>query len=326
MKVISADIKKKQFKPVYLLSGEETYLTRQFYHRLADAIAGEDTMNVSRFQTKNPDLKEIISLADTMPFFAERRLILIENSGFFKKDTSELADYLPDMPDTTHILFLEDEIDKRNRLFKKVKELGYFAEIKRQSEEDLEQWIISILNRDQIRLTRSTMSFFLETVGTDMNVIANELEKLVSYLGDRKVLEISDIQTICTRQISNHIFDMIDAISAHNRQRAFQLYYDLLALKEPPMRILYLITRQYLQLYQIREMQKRGLSGSDLAKSAGLNPYVARKVAQKASRFRDEDLKYCIEQCAQMDESIKTGKISDSIAVELLITDFSLNR
>lgn len=323
MKVITKDIQNHQFKPVYLLSGEETYLTRQFCERLAEAIAGDDSMNVNRFQEKNPDIREIISLADTMPFFAESRLIIIENSGFFKRDSSELADYLSQMPESTHIIFREDEIDKRNRLFKKVKELGYFAEMKRQTEAELERWILTILKKEQINLTRSTMSYLLETIGTDMNVIRNELDKLIAYLGDKKVLEPADIDKICSRQISGQIFEMIDAMSSKNRKRAFQLYYDLIALKEPPMRILFLITRQYLQLYQIKEMQKQGLSGQTLTAASGLSSYAIRKVSQRASRFSSEELKHCIEECAQMDEQIKTGLIRDSIAVELLITAFS---
>ena len=280
-------------------------------------------MNVNRFQEKNPDIREIISLADTMPFFAESRLIIIENSGFFKRDSSELADYLSQMPESTHIIFREDEIDKRNRLFKKVKELGYFAEMKRQTEAELERWILTILKKEQINLTRSTMSYLLETIGTDMNVIRNELDKLIAYLGDKKVLEPADIDKICSRQISGQIFEMIDAMSSKNRKKAFQLYYDLIALKEPPMRILFLITRQYLQLYQIKEMQKQGLSGQALTAASGLSSYAIRKVSQRASRFSSEELKHCIEECAQMDEQIKTGLIRDSIAVELLITAFS---
>lgn len=323
MKVISKDIQNHQFKPVYLLSGEETYLTRQFCERLSAAITDGDSMNVNRFQEKNPDIREIISLADTMPFFAESRLIIIENSGLFKRDSSELADYLPQMPETTHIIFREDDIDKRNRLFKKIKEIGYFTEMKRQTEAELERWILTILKKEHINLTRSTMSYLLETIGTDMNVIRNELDKIISYLGDRKVLEPQDIDAICSRQISGQIFEMIDAMSSKNRQKAFRLYYDLIALKEPPMRILFLITRQYLQLYQIKEMQQNGLSGQALASQAGLSSYAVRKVAQRASRFDKEDLKHCIEECALMDEQIKTGQIRDSIAVEMLITAFS---
>ena len=76
-------------------------------------------MNFNYFEGKNPDVKEIISLADTMPFFADRRLILVDGSGFFKSAQEELAAYLPQMPDTTCLVFAESEVDKRNRLYKR---------------------------------------------------------------------------------------------------------------------------------------------------------------------------------------------------------------
>lgn len=323
MKTILKDIKEQTFKPVYLLTGEESYLTSQFFHRLADAIAGEDTMNVNRFQGKKPDIKEIISLADTMPFFAERRLILIEDSGFFKADSSELADYLPNMPESTHIIFREEQVDKRNKLYKTVSKIGYFSEMKRQSQQELERWILQILKREGVQITNSSMQHFLGTVGTDMNVIRNELDKLLSYLGDKKTLDIADIDTMCSRQIEGHIFDMIDAMAERKSKKALKLYYDLLELKEPALRILALITRQYMQLYQVKEMQQKGLAGQELAKAAGLNPYVVKKIAARASRFSWEQLKQYVSQCADLDERIKTGLVKDTIAVEMLITEFS---
>lgn len=129
MKVLAQDIKTGEFKPVYLICGEEAFLKKSYKNRMKDALVGDDTMNFHYFEGKGLDLKEIISLADTMPFFGDRRLILIEDSGLFKSSGADaLVEYLPQMPDTTCMLFVENEVDKRNRLYKKVKDLGYVAE------------------------------------------------------------------------------------------------------------------------------------------------------------------------------------------------------
>ena len=131
MKSVVEDIKKGSFKPVYLFYGEEAYLKQQYKNRLKNAVLPEgDTINLSIYSGKGIDVKEMIAQADTMPFFAEHRLLLIEDSGFFKTSSEALADYLPMIPDTTCIVFVEDAVDKRNRLFKKVKELGHAAEMK----------------------------------------------------------------------------------------------------------------------------------------------------------------------------------------------------
>ena len=92
METLNQHMKEHTFKRVYLLYGEERFLVNNYKKRLREAIAGDDTMNFNSFQGKNPDVREIISLADTMPFFAERRLILIDESGFFKGAPEELVD------------------------------------------------------------------------------------------------------------------------------------------------------------------------------------------------------------------------------------------
>ena len=92
MQTLNQDIKDRTFKPFYLLYGEEAFLKKSYKNRLKEAIAGDDTMNYHYFEGKGLDVQEIISLADTMPFFGERRLIQIEDSGFFKSAVDALVD------------------------------------------------------------------------------------------------------------------------------------------------------------------------------------------------------------------------------------------
>ncbi|MCD7841778.1 MAG: DNA polymerase III subunit delta, partial [Lachnospiraceae bacterium] len=120
MKSLNEDIKNKSFSPVYLLYGEEAYLKNRYKKRLHDAILPDgDTMNFSAYVGKGIDVKGLIDQAETMPFFAEHRLIQIEDSGFFKNACPELAEYLPQMPQETIIVFVESEVDKRGKLFKR---------------------------------------------------------------------------------------------------------------------------------------------------------------------------------------------------------------
>ncbi|KIR01478.1 hypothetical protein P261_00292 [Lachnospiraceae bacterium TWA4] len=323
MKQINEDIKTREFKKVYLIYGEEGYLTRQFTDKLMKAIAPNDTMNCTCFKEKSVEVSEVISIADTLPFFTEKRVVVVEDSGFFKRDSSDFAEYLPHMPETTCLIFKESEIDRRNKLYKKVKELGYCAEMKRQTERGLERWVLGLLSKEEIQISKDALEYFLQSVGTDMSLLKNELEKLVCYIGDRKFISKEDIDTICSIQITGHIFDMIDAISAHNQKRAMKLYYDLVALREPAMRILYLINRQYLQLYQVKELAESGMNENEIGKAAGLSSYVVKKVLQKASKLTKKELEYSIEKCVKADEGIKTGLIKDQMAVELLIVELS---
>ena len=320
MQTLNQDIKDHTFKPVYLLFGEEAFLRNSYKKRLQEAIVGDDTMNLSRFEGKGTDADELIRLADTMPFFAERRLILVEDSGFFKNASEALVQYLPSMPGTTCLVFVESEVDKRSKLYKKVKSLGYAAEMGRQDAAQLGRWAGGILSKEGKKITGHTMELFLSMAGDDMENIRMELEKLISYTWGREVITDEDVEAVCTVRVSNRIFEKVSAIVNQQTRRAMELYEDLLTLKEPPMRILFLIARQFNQLLQVKELTEKGLERKTIASRLKLQPFVVGKVIPQARQFsRDQILSY-VNLCVEAEEAVKTGRLSDRLAVELLIT------
>lgn len=319
MQTLNKDIKEHTFRPVYLLYGEETFLVNHYKNRLREAIIGEDTMNVSAFEGKGLDVEELLRLADTMPFFAERRLILVEDSGFFKSAPEALVSYLPSMPDTTCLIFVESQVDKRNRLYKKVKEMGYAAELARQDTAQLSRWAAGILTKEGKKITGRTMELFLSMTGDDMEHIWMELEKLISYTMGREVITDEDVKAICTVQVTNKIFDMVAAIVNGQRKKAMDLYEDLLTLKEPPMRILFLIARQFNQLLQVKELMAQGLERGAIASKLKMQPFVVGKTIPQAKQFSREQILACVQLCVEMEEAVKSGRLQDRMAVELLI-------
>ena len=319
MQTLNQDIKEKSFKKIYLLYGDEPFLVGSYKKKLREAITGGDTMNFNYFEGKNPDVKEIISLADTMPFFADRRLILVDGSGFFKSAQEELAAYLPQMPDTTCLVFAESEVDKRNRLYKRVKELGYAAELNKQDTAQLMRWAAGILGRDGRKISRPVMEYFLERTGDYMENIRMELEKLVCYTMGRDVITKEDVDAVGTVHVTSRVFDMVAAIVAGNTKKAMDLYEDLLTLKEPPMRILFLIARQFNQLLQIKELTAAGKDKGAMASALKVPPFAVGKLTAQARAFTRDQILSWVTLCVETEEAVKTGRLSDRLAVELLI-------
>lgn len=324
MKNIDEDIKRGQFAQVYLLYGEEAYLKKQYKDKLKHAMVPEgDTMNFSAFEGKSINPKEIIDLAETLPFFEDRRVILIENSGFFKNACEELAEYLPQVAPATHFIFVEDEVDKRSKMYKAAKASGRIVEFLPQTEELLTRWILGRLKREGKNITGSVMQLFLTKTGTDMGNIDRELEKLLCYTLDRDVITAEDVEAVVTEQTTNKIFEMVNAVAEHNQRRALDLYYDLLTLKEPPMRIMFLISRQFQILFHVRDMAAKGLDQQTMAKKAGIPPFAVRKNVSQAKGFTMEQLKQALRDGAELEESVKTGRMDDRMAVELFLMKYS---
>lgn len=324
MKNILADIKSGSFKPVYLLYGTEDYLKKQFRDKLKNGIVGEgDSMNYSYFEGKQPDSREIAGIAATMPFFADRRLLIIENSQLFKTADDDIVELVKDMPETSVIVFVENEVDKRSRLYKAVKEKGYICELNEQSDQDIMRWVLSVLKRDNKLISGQTLQLFLTKTGSSMENISKELEKLICYTMGRDEITVQDVEAVCVTQITNRIFDMITAMSQKNQDKALALYYDLLTLKEPPMRIMYLIARNFNQLLMVKELTENGNSSSAIATKMGIQSFLVGKLQGQARVFKTSTLRRAIEECVSLEEAVKTGRLEDRLAVEMLIVKYS---
>ncbi|MDO4313556.1 MAG: DNA polymerase III subunit delta [Eubacteriales bacterium] len=326
MKSLNEDIKKGQFKNVYLLYGEEDYLKKQYKGRLTNAMLPEgDTVNYAYFEGKGIPVAQMIDLAETMPFFAERRLIVVENSGLFKGSASELAEYIKTMPETACFLFVENEVDKRGKLYKAVKDKGRIVELGRQDERTLVLWLLGMMKQEKKRVQESTVRYILSKTGTDMENLEKEMEKLFCYTLDRDEITVQDVDAVCTTQITNRIFEMVEAVAKQEKKKALDYYYDLLALKEPPMRILFLLTRQFKLLLEVQNLLKKGMSRKQIAEEAGLHPFVAGKYMEQCRNFREADLRAIMEEGVNLETDVKTGRLSDVMSVEIFILS-SLSR
>ena len=325
MKSLNEDIKSGVFRQTYLLYGEEAYLKKQYKDKLTKAILPEgDTVNYAYYEGKGIQPGELIDLAETMPFFAERRLIVVENSGFFKNASPELAEYIRTMPETACFLFVENEVDKRGKLYKAVKEKGRIAEMGRQDEKTLLYWIAGNVKKEERQIKESTARYLISLVGTDMENLEKEMEKLFSYTLGKSEITIQDIDDICTSQVTNQIFAMVEAVAAKQQKKALDYYYDLLALKEPPMRILYLLSRQFKLLMEVRNLAGKGFDKSQIAKTVGLHPFVVGKYMQQCRDFSETELRSILEDAADTEEMVKTGRLNDMMSVELFIVKYSV--
>ena len=277
MKRISEDIKNKKWEKVYLLYGEEDYVKNAYRDKLVQSLVKpEDTMNLTRFEGQGCDEQEIIAQAETMPFFAPRRVILAEDSGLFKRKAEDLADYMKNLPDYLVLVFVESDVDKRSRLYKAVKKYGHAAEFVRQTEDVLHRWFLARLKKENKKIRREDVGLFFQMTGDDMSTISNETEKLLCYTMGRDEITGEDIRAICTQRVQNRVFDMVRAVSTHRQREALDLYYDLLALKEPPMRILYLLAQEFNRLYQIRALLADGEPDDVIIKKAGIPSFALR--------------------------------------------------
>lgn len=326
MKEIRKQIKERQFHKVYLLTGDEEYLLIQAKQQLRAALVMEgDNMNYRLYEENKFDLNEFRELASTFPFFSEKRLLVLDRTGILKSGKDEFVAILETIPDTTCVVICEPDVDKRSKVYKWIKKNGYIAEFmkKNQTEKVLMQWITAMLKRENKKMTLQDMQIFLQNVGDDMFQIKNEVDKLISYVGAREIIGREDIEAVTSEEIQNKIFELMDAIGQGEKKKALDYYDDLILLKEPPLRILYLISRQYRILLSISDMRKKGLPDAEIAQVAGVARFFLKRYDMQARRYSKKALLASLEACARTEQEIKTGLISDQLGVESIIVSLS---
>ncbi len=342
MKNIKNDIKTGEYKKVYLLYGTEDYLKRLYCEKLKQAIIPEeDSMNLTVIQGESFDVNEFIGICDTMPFFADRRLVIVNRSGKFKgskksgtgkeeqEETEEkgkggpkdaFTEYLKQIPETTVVVFVEDDVDKRGRSFKTVKDTGYACEMNNMDERNLILWIQTELKAVGKSISPETASYLIGWCGEDMGTLKIEMDKLGFYALERASIEKNDIEAICTKQLKAVIFDLTDAMAVGNIKGAMKVYDDLNALKQPIQMTWRMLVRHFEQLLVVRELRGQGKSADDIAGSCGIHPYVVKKMSEQGRNFKLSGLRRKLEYGVQLEQDFKSGRIDEKNMVELFIT------
>lgn len=333
---LKEDIKNKEIRNIYLFYGPEDYLKKYYLESIENLVLNEELKVLNKIVLEGKvDIKKIIDHCETLPVFAEKKVVLVKNSGVFKSkkksgeeskaknQKDELTSYLENFPQSVCLIFYEEEIDKRMKAVDMVKKKGLIVEFNFQKPMELIKWVAKVFRSYHKSIDQNTASQLVESCEPGMNDILNEVNKLILYLGDRTQVTSQDVDKVCTKSIKSRIFDLTDAISQKNAGRALKLLDEMVILKEPLPKILFMIARQFRMILEMKLLAAEGLRTDQAASKMSISPYAAGKVYKLAGGFTVDMLKEAIGECLELDISVKTGKIVDRIAAELLIAKFA---
>jgi DNA polymerase-3 subunit delta len=311
----------KEFGRLYLFYGEEQYLCKFYVGNLLKALGGEvGDMNTNLFEGKNATIGQIIDQAETLPLFAENRIIYLRDTGLVKGGSDELAEYLENPCESSIFIFWEKDVDERSKLFQTIKKQGTVVCIQPQDRAYLKKNIGSLLRNEGKRISDATANHLLDKTGSDMANLRSELDKLIAYCMDKEEITGEDVDAICSQTIEDKIFVMIDFILEGRRKEAMALYYDLLALKVPPVKVLVLIERRYMQLLKVKSLREQGeVAATIIPKMSGMFPSQVQTLIRHAGQMTRKEIQNGLNLCVDIDEGFKSGRIDEAIGTEMVI-------
>lgn len=322
-------ISEHSFSNVHLLYGPEDYLRMQFRDKLVTEMGGvPGSLSYSRFTGKDIDVLEVLDLARTLPFMSDRRIILIENSGWFKIDSPEIEEYISSgMCEDTYIVFCEKEVDTRRKLFKLVKDNGRVSEFMTQTADTLTVWITSRMRENGIAISGSNARYFIQVSGQDMENLSLESEKLISYCLNKKRVDKEDIDLLTSRLVEDRIFDMCEEIAKHNYNAAVRMYQDLIALNaSKPKGILIVMINHYNLLLKTKDLLVRNkYSAKEIGDAVSRQEWVIeKKIGPQCRYYKRSDLIRIIEMLTTLLTDSLNGLMGDEVLVETAIAKLSM--
>ena len=318
------DLSKNVLAKLYLLYGEEEYLV-QFYAKAIEDSAcksQETPLYKDVFEGSKP-VGDIILAANTVPFFPGRRLILVKDSKLFaagrKADSEEMADFLPNIPDDTIIVFVESDIDRRLKLFKKAQEVGCVVNNEPQTPQALVKWLTRQAKQKGVSLSSPVANQIISTCGNSMTNLFFEMEKLTGYVADTKTITPEDVTEVVIPNLEARIFGLTKAVGAGEAREALGHYGNLIKLKESPLMILTMIIRQLRLILLCKLGFEKNIPRQKIAGDLKIRDFVVNEVAAQGRRFSKEKLLTLLQDCLDTDVKIKSGLVSDETGVEMLL-------
>ena len=317
-------IKQGNYPLVCLMEGPEEYIKQTALDRLEKALLppGLEALNESILE--NPEADQVIAAVETLPFMAERRLVIVKESGLLtgkmkdeQENAQKLCEYLEHLPDTACLLFyVRGKADGRKKLYTALKKRQAIVSFDALSDQELTRWIIQTLKSFGKVTTPDTAQQLAFTVGHDTALLKSELEKLAAHAGEREEVLPEDIAQVAVKSVECTVFEMVDALVAGKSAQAFTLLENLLRTGGERVGILAMIQRQYRILYHLKAMAASRVAPGQMASQLGIPPFAVTRSQRQAQNYTLEELKTAMDLCIDTDYRIKSGQLNQEGAVE----------
>jgi len=309
-------VEKGDLSPLYLLYGDEPYLVERAVKKLLDRAVdpGFRDFNLNVFYGNEVKGEELFGAAQTLPMFADMRVVLVKKGGELSAAAMELLlPYLQDPSPSTCLILQAEKVDGRKKFFAEFKKKGEAVEFKRPYENQLGPYV-----RDEVRaagkkIDAAAAELLAYLVGNNLQELVSQIEKLCTYCGNKELIGVAEVKAIVSDTKVESVFEFTDALGAKDAGRALRMLTTLLGDGEAPLRILGGVARHYRQLWQVRELLDRKVPTSDLAKASGINPYFLKKVTDQARNYKVSELRQVFERMLELDLAFKSGGRSDAL-------------
>jgi DNA polymerase-3 subunit delta len=336
--------KKANIDPIYFLYGPEDYLIEEEIQRLLSQVLSpkERGFNLHLFNGEEHSGQEIVQTARTLPMFSQRRFVMIRRADQFDEENVEaLLSYIRNPSPSTCFVMSCQTPGSWKKYLKEIEKHGKAIEYPRLKGKGLVSWVGKRMAEKGKIISGEAAGFLIEVVGDRLQDLENGLEKIFLSVGDKKRIELSDVDVITSEVKVGTIFDLTEAIGQQNLKKALNILEKALESKtisfkkeepvskrkdDPVPLLVGMMSRHYWNIWRVKEMASGRKSLDEMGKALGMQAWNVKKLIEQARRFSVASLREGILKCHQADLAIKKGRGPKDLLMEKLVIDLSRPR
>lgn len=320
------ELKKGNIASCYVFEGPEEYIKRSALEALRARLLPEGLAEMNETRLRDPDANAIIAAAETLPFLAEKRLVIIQESGMLQgkakdydesKNAQTLTEYLKDIPQTTCLVFyVRDKADGRKKFYQALKKTAALVQFNALDEREMTRWIAQQLKKLDKKISAATCQKLIFTAGNDLYALHGEIQKLAACAGEREEIIDQDIDDICVKTTAYRVYDLTAALLRGDAKNAFTLSQALLRDGEEELYLLALLQGECRRMLSVKILRAGGMSPDMIAAKIGAPPFAVRQLSQAVAQYTDVQLKKMTDLCMETEYRVKSGQCAASGALE----------
>lgn len=346
-----SEVASRKLAPGYVFIGDEAFFRKRCREAILQHLVPEDLRELSVYEMDLADveLREILDRARTPSLMAPFQVFFIRGlknlygRGKHDEEFAAIAQYFKDPNPDAMLVFIADHVgipadvrrmdmqdkDRYERIRETLGEHCKVLEFARVEEGDAVKWAVETTNAQGVKLDTDAARELVDSLGGDMMMIANELEKLVLFVGDRKRVGLGDVETMVLAAKQRSFYELTDAISARDRARALEILDAILSTgdgEDAAIGHLYMLSRTYKQMLVIFERNVRDSRALWQALWQGfrLPPFAAEDVIRQARRYKSRrELTSAIRRIARADLALRSNAVSKRLVLENLVLDLT---
>lgn len=326
---VVAELRAGRVAPIYYLYGKEQFLVQRALAAIRAAVLDPKTQ---AFNLDGIDCKEakegarnaerILAAARTVPMMAARRLVLVKDAdGLSPDDLEALLPYLGDPLETTCLVFVAQNADLRRRFFLELKKTGGLAKFEPLYERRLPAWIEAEARGLGHGIEPGAAQLLCDVVGSDLAALAQALEQLSLFVGPKARITMAAVEELVAETRQHSVFDLANAVGERDTRKALHQCQRMLQAREPAIRILFMLTRHFRQLWIAREALVQRLDRDEAARRIGIPPFFVDGLLNQARSFDEPTLARAFEALYGADRDLKSSRAGDEVVLERLLVD-----